>query len=262
MSSAFDTIEAKIDRAGEHLDALIRDIRDWGESDPFRLVSEPGRPSTEHHVRIYFSQEPRLAHWGLIFGDMVHNLRSAMDHIVWHFATREVAVPKRTTAFPIYTDADKYAGTGPGLGGRQAGVYKITDITDAAVRALIEQAQPYNFADGYQASPLYWVQEFDTTDKHKLIVPAVVTPHAAEAIMRTGTRSGQVTANAHIGPLVDGADVLSITSEYDVEVDVDPKLAIAVTLDIAGSRWEIGHLADTLFGGIVEAVRPFQPLIV
>ncbi len=262
MVGPFEAIEAKVDRAGEHLDALIGDIRNWAETHPYRFVSEPGYPSREHHIRVYFSEEPRLLRWGLIFGDFVHNLRSVMDQIAWHFAAREVPIPRRTTAFPIYSDSGKYSGSEPGFGGRQAGTYKIADITDVAVRTLIERAQPYNSSGGYETSPLYWVQEFDTTDKHKIIIPAVVTPFAAEAIVRTGPISGQVTATARVTPLEHGADVLTVVSEQETELEADPKLTIAVTLNLGANRWEIGHLAETLFGGTVEAVTSFQPLIV
>jgi hypothetical protein len=232
-----------------------------GRESSFDFVSEPGHPSRENHVRVYFSQPPRLLRWGLMFGDFVHNLRTALDQIVWHFASREVRAPKRTTAFPVYIDPDKYAGTAP-FGGRQAGIYKIKDISDPEVRALIEGVQPYHASDGYQTSALYWVQEFDATDKHQVIVPAAITPVQGETIVRTGDVTGPLTATAHPGPLIDGADVLIIVSEQEVEVGVDPKLTIAITLDVAGTPWEMTHLCEMLFAGTIAAVELFQPLIV
>jgi hypothetical protein len=60
-------------------------------------------------------REPPVEEWGVIIGDVVHNLRSALDHLVWQLTLANGNIPPaviprgkagkkwRDIRFPIYT---------------------------------------------------------------------------------------------------------------------------------------------------------------
>jgi hypothetical protein len=80
---------------------------------------------------------------GIISGDLVHNLRSALDHLVWQLVKVSEGQPGSWTAFPAYGKEDdfirnvkersKKRGPGP-----LDGIEK-----DGPIWALIEHCQPY-----------------------------------------------------------------------------------------------------------------------
>src|SRR5438045_2016982 len=80
---------AKIARADEHLDALYRETDGWGDGDPFRIVRECNSDGTEHVFRLRYKTDPDVWRWALLLGDALHNLRCALDHIVYALATQQ-----------------------------------------------------------------------------------------------------------------------------------------------------------------------------
>ena len=48
--------------------------------------------------------------WGVLIGEILHNLRSALDHLIWQLVILETGAPPTTTktAFPIFETAAGY----------------------------------------------------------------------------------------------------------------------------------------------------------
>src|SRR5215470_7381865 len=78
----------KVERATHHLIELRSEIARV-ESGPYELV-EVRDEATEHLLG--------LSMYGVIIGDFVHNLRSALDHAVWKLADPPII---GKTAFPV-----------------------------------------------------------------------------------------------------------------------------------------------------------------
>jgi hypothetical protein len=107
----FSGVWAKIERAKEHLDALRREtglgigtpIPDTYRI-PMRLEYEPS--SGDHVFRATATiPEDAVRRVGILVGDIAHNLRSALDHLVWQLSLvrtkgREPSNPK-IIQFPI-----------------------------------------------------------------------------------------------------------------------------------------------------------------
>jgi hypothetical protein len=92
-----------------------------------------------------------------ILGDVVHELRTALDNVAWALAQRAgFAGNPRKIQFPISLDASDFAG-------RRA---TLTEIFGAAVDVL-EQVQPYHDRPG-----LRWLQHLNNVDKHEAVVLA------------------------------------------------------------------------------------------
>lgn len=109
--------------------------------------------------------------WGAVIGDILHNLRAALDHAAWALVLAEGGIPKRRagsgrppTQFPIHVVEP------PEVRG-----FRLPDVTpglSTEVRRVLEEVQPYGFRTP-QRAPLYLVAELNNVDKHVGVIPAV-----------------------------------------------------------------------------------------
>jgi hypothetical protein len=99
--------ELKLERAREHLQNLHAEIREWFEGDTYRYV--PKLDPKSGKKRIYFEvlQDPP-ARFSLIIGDCLHNLRSALDSLIYELAIAYTGIDPlpedraRELGFPIF----------------------------------------------------------------------------------------------------------------------------------------------------------------
>jgi hypothetical protein len=99
---------AKLGRAQSHLSLLQHMAGSMENSDDYRVFVERDLESGEVVVYGEPLREPPVAEWGVVIGDVVHNLRSALDHLVWGLTLAAGHVPPatingkwRSIAFPI-----------------------------------------------------------------------------------------------------------------------------------------------------------------
>ncbi len=129
------------------------------------------------------AENPPTDPLSLLIGDVVHNLRSALDSLAFALATAfTTPLPEkfaRTSEFPIFGDEDGQgrAGTGraqfnrrdgQGRPARGSGLAKIQGWHPSA-QAAVEQLQPYQRGLDFRADPLWVVHELDRLDKHRLL---------------------------------------------------------------------------------------------
>jgi hypothetical protein len=162
------SFELKLARAKRHLreldDNLGGYIADDATFSTRTMVSTDGK---QHSIMVTLHDAPR-EDWGLAIGDTVHNLRCALDHIVWHLANpgdRGIH-----TMFPIYTDADTFTlGRANRKGVRRAstsGLQRLKGVEAAAI-AVIEASQPYQ--PGQTGFGLNVLNQLENLDKHREI---------------------------------------------------------------------------------------------
>jgi hypothetical protein len=102
----------------------------------------------------------------LIVGDCIHNLRSALDHLVFQLAilkgTGTEAAAK--TAFPIYLTAKSFKNF---VDSRVAPFIERNALTE------IERLQPYARGNAGEQDIIWVLSQLDIIDKHRLLVVAV-----------------------------------------------------------------------------------------
>ena len=112
----------------------------------------------------------------LAIGDCIHNLRSALDHIVYELSCRTAKKDHvGDTAFPVYVDAKDWdEKDSKGKLRNTSGLHKLRGIPQAAVDR-IKELQPFNGLE-----PMYWqrqrllhVHRLDIADKHRSLNLAV-----------------------------------------------------------------------------------------
>jgi hypothetical protein len=168
--------QAKVERADEHLNVLYAELQAFFKPYSNRRIVYHARDGAWHVilVRPPIDKPPPLR-LSIICGDVIHNLRSALDHLVWQLVLAEGNKPGKWNSFPIYSDSKdfdrdirlrkKKRGRGPLEG--------IDSKGDAW--AAIENAQPYRRANP-GADPLAMLNALDVIDKHRTLLLNMLFP--------------------------------------------------------------------------------------
>jgi len=139
LGEIFSSCWDKIGRADEHIQDLKTQLQDWQATHPCSLVQKTDVDGHRHSLIVNVTNKPPMERWALITGDAIHNLRSALDHLVYAVARHESeqTIPPHWTGiqFPIVREPDNYLNE---MSRRQ-----INKLSDSVQRA-IEKVQPYN----------------------------------------------------------------------------------------------------------------------
>jgi hypothetical protein len=156
------------------------------QSDAYSIYSEKDPHTREHIVFLKVEKTPRLDEWAANAGDVVHNLRSALDHLVWELTIRWQGEPPYPLTndwtgieFPIFRGKKRYLygrdkpKPADKRGVRGSGLYKIRRL-DRRFRALFKSLQPFRDGPRRGRNLLQVVHELDLIDKHRAL-PVLLT---------------------------------------------------------------------------------------
>ena|ERR1700686_4544840 len=148
----------KIERAKKHFDDLKIVRQRFVDSKPYAFSANENPQTGEVQLQIIHLTDPP-DEIGLITGDVVHNLRSALDHLAYQLVFVGTAGngPFKNAYFPISDTAAKY---------ETSKIGKVKGMTQDAKEA-IDSIQPYRRGVGH----LLWVlHELDIADKHHALI--------------------------------------------------------------------------------------------
>jgi hypothetical protein len=174
---AVKAIFLKVNRAHQHFASLKAAQDSWNERRPYRAIIEQVDPNgAKHFVRLMLD-EPIHPEWGVVLGEAVHDLRSALDQcIYWLSVQRSGRDAPRFVQFPVFTHRRIRNGH-PGFatisrkcprGVPQSGLRMIQEV-GPGVRTFIESLQPYPQRKRRTNHSLRVLQDFWNQDKHRLI---------------------------------------------------------------------------------------------
>lgn len=164
--ASFHGIEIKLQRSYVHLDQLQRGFGRRTDSDAYRFKPEVKDDGAKH---IYRADRPPADadDWGLIAGDCVHTLRSALDHLAWQLVISNDGHPGPTTSFPIWSRQPK--GRIPII--RHPRPLRVAGGIAPKALAMIEEVQPYKGTDpGSMGLVLRHLADLDILDKHRQFI--------------------------------------------------------------------------------------------
>lgn len=258
----------KLDRAKFHLDELKKWLLTFAESNPFTFSIEDD-PCSVNQQLMWARPRERFPtdKWGVLVGEFVHNVRSALDHLVYQFSTLADGDPKRRLLqFPIFDDAAAYRG--------QERNY-LAGVPDP-LKEIIEWCQPYKGCNGDVGIALRFLRDINNTDKHRLI-PVVVTVAKLDSLQSTkGCFAGiKMSADAHIlverngfvssfeglgdGTLSEeGTVIAKLTLDPRHDTEMRPNVSAVVKFGKVHPGFENQYLMPTLaliFNGTREVVR-------
>src|SRR5277367_3896862 len=95
----------KIGRAEEHFLAFQAELGEWTQADPYHVKKEHNKETGRHTLVVKIEKPAPIDRWSLIASDCVHNLRSALNHLVYALAIKNTGTNpppnSRSLQFPI-----------------------------------------------------------------------------------------------------------------------------------------------------------------
>lgn len=251
----FESARLKTRRAHNHLIALEECVKRFVQSEAYSIYSEKDTHTREHIVFLKVEKTPPVEEWAAVAGDVVHNLRSALDHIVWELSIRHSGRPTlpvtgdwKRIEFPIIRDRDYFFYAKKpialaNLGARSSGLDKIGCL-DPRFQALFERLQPFRYGPRYDRHPLQVLHEVDLIDKHRALPVLVSVAVPGRATIRTTRLDEFVPVELEIvetfkpGPFEDGTPLARIketggihVTRYGLKMYVEPKLGFRIKLE-------------------------------
>jgi hypothetical protein len=240
----FSGVHLKLARAGRHLDALRAKVEAFRAREPigFRHTTEPGDDGSEVHQLWAQVREQPPVEWSVIIGDVLHNLRSALDHAVWAMA--DPADRYDRAQFPIYSSEEDYRRNADTL---------LRGVSPRR-RELIEGEQPFRWPEeSRHFHHLAALRQMSNDDKHRILRPIAMVPDLP-AIHHDGADI-DVKWVAFGRMLRDGDEIMRFVVQPPAPVDPFVSFEIAV-------EGTIGAMLDVLgnIGRIIqyEVIAPLE----
>ena len=164
---------AKLNRAFEHLDTLDRELP---------AVLKQNGPYTARFsnvdrktgwCEIYLAPNPAKPQFGILIGEIVHNLRCALDYIITALVDSSNVPLTTSHRFPIFFDKALYVQkVGSATAAKRGG------CLNGVVHGLgfIERVQPYHLQPDPRLDPLWHVHRLSNADTHREITTFVPVP--------------------------------------------------------------------------------------
>jgi hypothetical protein len=212
-----DSVDLKIKWANKHIKDLERHIDAFDATDPYERVIQDDPQDAERYQGIFKIHKPIPSCIPLTTGDAIHNLRSALDHLVCAAVGPDNIT--KETAFPIWRKA-----SAPTVQQYKSLVLgKIKGAPQPFIDLMLG-LQPY---DGGLHDALWAIDYLDITDKHKLLIEAFTS---YDRLIQYVGPFADVTKPEYQFPLKDG-DVL-FSGRYankKQEPEREPVIAIALS---------------------------------
>ena len=203
-----DGVHLKLDRAKEHWDALNREIRSYLDNHTI-VPTATCEPLQRLYIFRVGKVQPLPARWGIIVGDIVHNIRSALDHLVTQLVIVNGQTPDRNHAFPVCVKSSDWRRQ---VEDAKPGKSALHGVAPAAV-SLIESIQPFHIGAQRDAerSTLAGLQRLSNADKHRLVhsVRTFIGDHEPQIVLDPGPPIAEV-AWAKYNPgaeIIEGAEI-------------------------------------------------------
>lgn len=243
----------KFGRAEEHFDTLCNEVELWAKSDPCAISKQCNAEGSRYSFSVEIKKPPSLNQWSLIAGDCVHNLRSALDNLVYALAIRDSGNDPPPSAdrlqFPIADDNGAFVKQG----------FRIAPLSDAT-QARIERAQPYNRPHQELPPLLSLLRDFNNLDKHRLLNVVIANVQQGHIRLEYPGEDAYipfVEFGCNLGAIENGAEIAyALVSPPKLGMDYKYKASIVISIGHAAgpsgrTLGELVYILDIL----IEEVR-------
>jgi hypothetical protein len=159
MAHPLDGSRAKLSRARETIQTIRQEVATFEnpETPPFRVVRE--NVGTEFVFRVFGDSSIPLR-LSVLAGEVVHHLRSSLDHVIYALVVKNHHKPNNFHQFPICETPRQF---------KDACKRGQIDGVSFTAKKLIEEVQPYT-SPTPDDTILNVVAQLDNADKHRLLV--------------------------------------------------------------------------------------------
>ncbi len=169
-------IHAKFSRAERHIQTITDEADKLCEDVLAGIVREV-LEDVDEQVWVYRGETPKVPlDWSVIIGEILHNLRSSLDHLVWQLVLDNGHTPGRLNEFPITTDCE-----GWGKAKKRGSLKGVSQKHEE----LIARLQPYTGGMGlpFNVAMLEAIRKLSNIEKHRHLVVAVVASNGTEPLL-------------------------------------------------------------------------------
>lgn len=244
----FESARAKIARAREHFDFLKTDFARFIGGKPYSIRKER-EPDSDITLLIY-EPEPIPDCWSVHLGELLYNLRSALDHTVC-----ELSGGVSGSEFPIFKDVllfyelekpkDRQKATA------RSGLHKTRRITHQQAWSYIEAMQPYN-ADKPRNTPLWGLHELNNIDKHRTL--HLCRRRHLWARLETDRPVSFSESCVYFPDSLEQRAVVGRLLGVDCEVNVDYDFALFITFDESEVPEVVGYPVEPICDVFIKQV--------
>jgi hypothetical protein len=269
--STLDGCWAKFDRAKEHVETIRTRVLDALGEDPVPIPLTRRYNSNTRCVVYAIGSVPKAPEGlGVVVGDAIHNFRSALDHLWWQLAIRNLREePTDREApdiqFPILSD--------PSFRGdpQKWTQHRYLRHVDHAHVSKIEAIQPYN-QDDPDATSLAILADLSNVDKHRVVHVVLAAAHQAQFQIPSLDRyvdcvpdpridgTFVITSYAPESPLRAGNEILVVpVTSTGPNPDVDLHAWLTGTV-VVGQSLRLMDALDAIGTQVETILKAFDPL--
>ncbi len=162
----------KLQRANANLDALKAEIGRVRKRYPHRAIRYLDAKAGLAVFAVDVDPPPAI--WAPLIGDVLHNIHSSLDHLMWELVRHGNygfdPPPGTRASFPIFPNRTKFWAKGKGKGSlswtSRSGATALLQVP-ADARRLILEVQPYK--DRHREHPLWHLYSLSNADKHQTL---------------------------------------------------------------------------------------------
>jgi hypothetical protein len=263
----FAPISVKIGRAKKHFSDLQSEILGWRRSKPY-VIRTKRDPQTRQLIYYVHSAKSLPLEIPAIIGDVLGNLRSALDYIVYQlFEIRHPTTPPRQRfGFPVCDSAKGYEATVSGI------VKNLgQDVAD-----LIGAVKPYKRLDELFPNGAIWcLHSLNNVSKHRLLLTVCtqyqmhgVTPRIIQELSSQfpGEKTIDFISSISVDEVLRKIPVKEGYELYRAPPDCEVEKDLTFDLDVSFNELTIMEVWPVLpalqhFTDLVEGIsRKFRPL--
>lgn len=249
MTANLDGVRVKLLRAKAHLEELRSRLGPLAAEATQSIVEAPD----EHNPSILIYRVTRVPDIdpmvAAIAGDIIHNLRSALDHLAWQLVVLDGGLPTERTAFPLHESPTNEKGNP-----RVLTIQPV--INDPLIMAAVETMQPYsaaNYGHDPRTDSLGIIGRLDNIDKHRLLLTVTHTLDRHEPSW-WGANEGDPTPTwaFNLEPLWTNAEVARFDfGSAAPPAGFEPNLKLSITIGEQEANW--GKGLDIV--GVLDGLR-------
>ena len=151
-------VNAKVQRAQDEIERLAKDISVSCETQR-SLFSEELRRDVGDKIWVFRGETPIVPiEYSIRLGEIVYNLRSALDQLVWQLVHANYKAPHHLNEFPIFDDESRFD---------EAVKRKLKGVSQESWDK-IKEMQPFSENDGWDA--LKTLHSLCNIDKHRSVI--------------------------------------------------------------------------------------------
>ncbi|MFI7192524.1 hypothetical protein ACIBQ0_22540 [Nocardia nova] len=245
--TGLESARLKLKRAHTHLIDLNEQVRAFRRDDPYDFSPEVGRPdpkTREVPFRLVVKKATDVPEdWATVVGDILTNLRAALDHSVYeHIHRVRPGLRYDEVQFPIVDD--------------RAGMANKRKRFSRPVYIVVNDAQPYRAAQP-QWHPLAILRDLVNADKHRsvLVTNGATLKFKVDTapVLEVGHWETNVGAQLEVGTVVSsGSFKLPVLAIPKIEIRPEVEYSEAIVIPRTGGQ--VKNLTDVM-ADLHEKVR-------